>query len=318
MWSPMRIYGATITRRTDTVLFNCNCRRLSSFSSTPAQKLTVRNQPKCHARSFSSASAVWSGHSKWASIKHDKGKNDAAKSKQRSQMTKDITNAVKLGGPNPTMNPRLALAITTAKKSAVPKGSIEAAIARGQGLSASGTALESVTLEAILPPSIATVIECQTDNKLRILADLRLLVKEAGGTVSPIGYMFEKKGRIILQQKEGYGMEEIMDTALEAGVIDMLEDEQDRVVLYTEPADTSTTVEKIKKSLDVEIEESEIIWDPNEDTMVALDDEAAAAQLNDFLDDLQEIAGIQAVYVNWAKGKISENLWAELRSKVAV
>jgi transcriptional/translational regulatory protein YebC/TACO1 len=109
---------------------------------------------------------------KWASIKHDKAKNDAGKSKQRSLLTRDITLAVKMAGPNPDMNPRLALALVTAKKNAVPKASIEAAMARGQGLSATGAALESLVLEAILPPSIATIIECQTDNKLRALADL--------------------------------------------------------------------------------------------------------------------------------------------------
>jgi transcriptional/translational regulatory protein YebC/TACO1 len=233
-------------------------------------------------------------------------------------MTKDITNAVKLAGPDPNMNPRLALAITNAKKNAVPKAAIEAAVARGQGLSASGAALESVTIEAILPPSIATVIECQTDNKLRILADLRLLVKEAGGTVSPIGYMFEKKGRIILQKKDGIGADEVLEPALEAGVLDVVEDAEGRVVLFTEPAQTKTTAETLSRQLEMEIEESEIIWDPNEDTKVALDDESAAKELNNFMEALQEVTGVQGVYTNWAKGAISEELWTDLRSKVAV
>jgi transcriptional/translational regulatory protein YebC/TACO1 len=215
------------------------------------------------------------------------------------------------------MNPRLALAISTAKKSAVPKASIEAAIARGQGLSASGAALESVTIEAILPPSVATVIECQTDNKLRMLADLRLLVKEAGGAVSPIGYMFEKKGRIILREKEGMTSDEVLEVALEAGVLDVVEDDQSRITLFTEPAQTKTTAEMLAKSLGAEIEESEIIWDPNEETKVSLDDEAAAQALNEFLDDLQEIQGVQGVYTNWSQGSIPDELWSDLRSKVA-
>jgi transcriptional/translational regulatory protein YebC/TACO1 len=233
-------------------------------------------------------------------------------------MTKDITNAVKLAGPDPNMNPRLALAISNAKKSAVPKASIEAAIARGQGLSASGAALESVTLEAILPPSVATVIECQTDNKLRLLAELRLLVKEAGGTVSLIGYMFEKKGRIILRSKEGISIDEVLEPALEAGVLDVVEDEEGRLLLYTEPAQTKATGEALAKTLDMEIEESEIIWDPNEDTKVTLDDDMAAKELNSFLDELQEVNGIQGVYTNWSKGAIQDELWADLKSKVAV
>jgi YebC/PmpR family DNA-binding regulatory protein len=256
---------------------------------------------------------------KWASIKHDKAKNDAGKSKQRAILTRDITQAVKLAGANPDMNPRLALSLTTAKKNAVPKASIEAAIARGQGLSASGAALESLVLEAILPPSVATIIECQTDNKLRALADLRLLVKEVGGTVSTVGFMFEKKGRIILRQKEGMGVDEILEPALDAGVQDVIEDDQGRVVLFTEPAQTKTIAETLAKELELEIEESEIIYDPNEDTKVSLDDQEAAAKLSSFLDDLQEVQGIQGVYMNWSKGEsIPNDLWEELRGKVAV
>lgn len=233
-------------------------------------------------------------------------------------MTRDITNAVKLAGPNPDMNPRLALAISTAKKSAVPKASIEAAIARGQGLSASGAALESVVLEAILPPSIATIIECQTDNKLRALADLRLLVKEAGGAVSATAFMFEKKGRIILRKKDGVTVDEVLEPAVEAGVVDVDEDTQGRVVLYTEPAMTNKTADKLSKDLGYEIEESEIIYDPNEDTKVPLEDEGAAKELSSFLDELQEVQGVQGVYMNWAKGSLPDDVWEELRGKASV
>ncbi|KAG9195667.1 hypothetical protein G6011_00788 [Alternaria panax] len=254
--------------------------------------------------------------SKWATIKHDKAKNDAGKSKQRSLMTRDITNAVKLAGPNPDLNPRLALAISTAKKSAVPKASIEAAVARGQGLSASGAALENLTLEAILPPSIATIVECQTDNKLRTLADLRLLVKEAGGSVSTVAFMFERKGRIILRKKDGVGLDQVLEPALEAGVLDVDEDAEGRVVLYTEPASTNKTAERLAKELDLDIEESEIIYDPNEDTKVPLEEESVAKELGSFLDDLQEVPGVQGVYMNWTKGSIGDDVWDELRGKV--
>lgn len=231
-------------------------------------------------------------------------------------MTRDITNAVKLAGANPDLNPRLALAISTAKKSAVPKASIEAAIARGQGLSASGAALESLVLEAVLPPSVATIIECQTDHKLRALAELRLIIKESGGTVSTVGYMFEKKGRIILRQKESMGVDEVLEPALDAGVLDVVEDEEGRIILYTEPAQTKTTAEKLAKELDMEIEESEIIYDPNEDTRVPLDNETTAKELGSFLDEIQEVQGVQGVYMNWAKGSIPDEVWEDIRGKV--
>ncbi|KAL5115822.1 hypothetical protein ACEQ8H_006317 [Pleosporales sp. CAS-2024a] len=254
---------------------------------------------------------------KWATIKHEKARADADKSKQRGLLTRDISSAVKLGGANPQMNPRLAQALATAKKAAVPKASIEAAIARGQGLSATGAALESLVLEAMLPPSVATMIECQTDNKLRTLADLRLLVKESGGQVSPVGFMFEKKGRIRLQKKDGMGVDQVLDPALDAGVQDVVEDDEGRVVLFTEPAQTKTIAESLSKALDMEIEESEIIYDANDDTKVAVDDEEAAVKLSAFLDRLQEVQGVQAVYTNWTKGEsIPNDLWEELRAKV--
>ncbi|KAI8943681.1 hypothetical protein NX059_001667 [Plenodomus lindquistii] len=287
----------------------CICRR-----ATRSRPMRLPKQARC----LSVTPQPQSGHSKWASIKHDKAKNDAGKSKQRSLMTRDITNAVKLAGPNPTMNPRLALAITLAKKAAVPKASIEAALARGQGLSATGAALESLVVEAVLPPSVATIIECETDNKLRALAELRLVVKEANGTISTVGYLFERKGRIILRQKDGMGVDEVLEPALDAGVQDVEEDEEGRVVLYTEPAQTKTIAEKLAKELDIEIEESEIIYDPNEDTKVALDEEGPAKELGNFLDKMQDVQGVQGVYLNWAKGSISDDLWEELRAKATV
>lgn len=219
------------------------------------------------------------------------------------------------------MNPRLALALTKAKKSAVPKAAIEAAIARGQGLSASGVALESVTLEAMLPPAIAVVIESQTDSKLRLLADLRLIVKEAGGNVSTVDYMFEKKGRIIFRPKDGVGAEEVLEHALDddvLGVIDVIEDDQGRVVMFTEPAQTQKTAEKLAKTLELDIEDTEIIWDPNEDTKVPVDDEETANRLSDFVDEVQEVTGVQGIYVNWSKGAVSDETWANLQSKLSV
>jgi YebC/PmpR family DNA-binding regulatory protein len=263
--------------------------------------------------------SVLTCHRKWASIKHDKAKNDAGRSKMRVLLTRDISNAVKLAGADPLMNPRLALALTTAKKNAVPKSTIEAAIARGQGLSASGAALEGLLLEAMLPPSIATIIECQTDNKLRALADLRVVVKDAGGQVGTVGFMFEKRGRIILRKKEGMGVDEILEDALDAGAEDVFEDVEGRINLYTEPAETKSIAETLAKKLEMEIEESEIIYDPNEDTKVDLDDEEAAAKLSNFLDELQEIQGIQGVYMNCSKGEsLPAELWEELQGKLAV
>ncbi|KAF2640816.1 DUF28-domain-containing protein, partial [Massarina eburnea CBS 473.64] len=297
-------------------------RRLLRPSSFSSPQCACRSGPRSEqARCFGISPAAWSGHSKWSSIKHDKGRADAAKSKQRSLITRDITSAVKLGGPDPNMNPRLALSIATAKKSAVPKASIEAALARGQGLSTSGAALENVTLEVMLPPALgalAMLIECQTDNRHRTLVELRILIKDAGGSVSPVGYMFEKKGRITFAPKDGVGVDEVLEPALDAGALDVIEDEEGRVVLYVEPAQTKSTGEALAQSLGIEIAQNEIIYDANEETKVALDANEVAHGLGNLLDALSEINGMQGVYLNWAKGAIDEGPWAELQSKADV
>jgi transcriptional/translational regulatory protein YebC/TACO1 len=131
--------------------------------------------------------------------------------------------------------------------------------------------------------------------------------------------MFERKGRIILAKKENFGVDEVLEPALDAGALDVLEDDEGRVVLFTEPAQTNKIADSLVKDHGLEVEESEIIYDPNEDTKVPLDDEGAAKELSErFLDKLQDVQGIQGVYVNWSKGAISEEIWEELSSKVNI
>lgn len=267
-------------------------------------------------RFLSTSASLQSGHNKWSTIKHDKGKNDAAKNKQRSIFSHEISTASKIFGPDPNINPRLALAISTAKKAGVPKSLIESAIARGQGISASGAALESVVVEAMLPPAVATVIDCQTDNKLRTLADIRLLIKEHEGSVTPTTYLFEKKGRIVFREKDGVGVEEVLEEAVEVGALDVIENSEGKVVIFTETNETKATAQALASSLGLEIDETDIIWNPTEDTKVELEEEEAAKRLGRFLEELQEISGVQGVYMNIAQGSIDDTLWSELQSRI--
>ena len=165
------------------------------------------------------------------------------------------------------MNPRLADVIVRAKKIGFPKASIETAIARGQGVSPSGVALENLTVEAMVPPSIAVIIECQTDSKLRTLSDIRLAVKEAGGTVTPINHLFERKGRVVFEKSLGLGENEIFDRAIEAGATDV-EFEEGDVVVSTEPAQVTAVADALTLVLGSSAKNSEIIWDPKKDMMV--------------------------------------------------
>jgi transcriptional/translational regulatory protein YebC/TACO1 len=194
---------------------------------------------------------------------------------------------------------------------------MEAAIARGQGKSASGAALENVTLEVIMPPTVAMIIEIETDNKMRTIMDLRLLVKTHGGSVTPTSYLFQKKGRIAFEKDErNLGVDEVLDEAIEAGAEDVETDEDGSIVVWTEPSKTMAAAEALQKSLNLKVESSDILWDPNEDTKVSLESEAAVKALSEFLEAVQDNPQVQGIYANVAQGSLADDVWEDLQSRL--
>ena len=146
---------------------------------------------------------------------------------------------------------------------------MESAIARGAGKSLTGATLESVMIEAMLPSSVAAIIECQTDNRLRTRADIRHIVKESGGTVSPTKHLFERQGKIKVKKAEGVAEEDILDQAIEAGAWDVeFDDEGQQIVIYTDPQRTSSVAEALAKVDGIRHESSDIVWFPNKETLV--------------------------------------------------
>ncbi|QKX57083.1 uncharacterized protein TRUGW13939_04191 [Talaromyces rugulosus] len=248
-------------------------------------------------RTFSMSALVSSGHSRWSTIKHDKAKNDKAKSRERGLLSQEIITASQLWGPDPKDNPRLQLAIAKAKQAQTPKAIIETAIARGQGVSASGQALETITIEAMLPGTVAAVIECMSENKARVLQDVRSVIKEKGGTVTPTTYLFDKKGRIIFEKKDGMNPDDYLDQAIEAGATDLDTDTEGRLVVYTEPPETKSVGEVLSKATGLAIEQSQIIWDPNRDTMVKVENEELN-DLEDAVNALREESSVHDIYLN--------------------
>ncbi|GLI80948.1 hypothetical protein PoHVEF18_009315 [Penicillium ochrochloron] len=258
-----------------------------------------RKGPFCDVcRTFSSSTFSLSGHSKWSTIKHDKAKNDKAKSKERQMMSKEIASATQLWGADPKYNPRLTLALSNAKRASIPKNIIEAAIARGQGLSLTGQALESVTIEAMLPGGVAAVVECQTDQKARVLQDIRYIIKNGGGTVTPTTFLFEKKGRVVLEKKDDTNVDDFLDPAIEAGAMDINTDDNGRLVLLTDPSETKSVGEAFVKLTSLTIEELEMFWDPNQETLVEVQDEEQVKDLEDVLSSLRDDPSVQDIYLN--------------------
>ncbi|KAJ5341638.1 Transcriptional regulator TACO1-like domain 2 [Penicillium brevicompactum] len=249
-------------------------------------------------RSFSSSEVNCSGHNKWSSIKHDKARNDKAKSKERAMMGKEIASATQMWGADTKFNPRLALALSNAKRASIPKIVIDAAIARGQGLSVSGQALESLTIEAMLPGNVAAVVECQTDQKARVLQDVRYIIKDHGGIVTPTTFLFERKGRVVMEKQEATDPDEYLDQAIEAGATDITTDDKGRLVLLTDPSETKTVGEVFANLSSLVIEELEMIWDPNTDSLVEVQDEEQTKALEDLLSALREDPSVQEIYLN--------------------
>ncbi|KAI4229556.1 MAG: hypothetical protein LQ349_006377 [Xanthoria aureola] len=212
-------------------------------------------------RSLSTAQVLASGHNRWSKIKHDKIKIDAVRSKERAQWSRSIQEAVKKNGGDPTSNSELSTLVAQAKKSGFPKDLIERAIAKGKGLSLSGDPLQTITVEAMLPPSVSAIIECQTDNKKRTLEDLRLLLKGAGGMITPTSHLFDRKGHIMLESKGELEEEQIMEHVIEAGALDMeLGKDRRSLSVYTNPNEMASIAQSLSASLGLNMGSSEIIW----------------------------------------------------------
>lgn len=194
---------------------------------------------------------------------------------------------------------------------------MEAAIARGLGKSTTGAALENLTFEVIMPPSVAMIIDVAADNKNRANQDIKLLVKYHGGTVSPTNYLFERKGRVIFEKDErNLGMAEVMDDAIEAGAQDVEEDDDGNIVVWTEPSDTMAAATSLQEKLGLTVQSSDVIWDANEDTKVSMQSEAVAQKISKFIDALREDPSVQGVYANVGRGTLSDEEWEDLQNRL--
>ncbi|KAK4694127.1 hypothetical protein P7C71_g3403, partial [Lecanoromycetidae sp. Uapishka_2] len=147
----------------------------------------------------------------------------------------------------------------------------------------------------MLPPSVAVIVECQTDSRLRTLSDMRLAVKEAGGTVTPTNHLFNRKGKIVFENPGGMDEEDIFDLAIEAGAVDIELEDDGNIVVYSESNETTAVAKALSESSSLRLTNSDIIWDPKEDMMV---DVATPDALNILLDRLHDDSSVQNVYVN--------------------
>ncbi|MBM1219697.1 YebC/PmpR family DNA-binding transcriptional regulator [Ponticoccus sp. SC2-23] len=161
------------------------------------------------------------GHSKWANIQHRKGRQDAARSKLFSKLSKEITVAAKMGDPDPEKNPRLRLAVKEAKSQSVPKDVIERAIKKSEGGDAES--YDEIRYEGYGPGGVAIIVEAMTDNRNRTASTVRSTFSKNGGNLGEtgsVGFMFERKGQIVFDYGVG-SPDDVMMAAIEAGAEDV-------------------------------------------------------------------------------------------------
>lgn len=235
-----------------------------------------------------------SGHSKWANIKHKKGKTDALRARITTKISKEITLAARMGGGDPVGNMRLKLALTKAKQNNVPKENIQRAIAKGVGAT-SGEGFEEMSYEGYGPGGVAIIVECSTDNKNRTAADVRYAFTHHGGSIGTpgcVGWMFKKKG-IIIVDKEVADEDTLMLLALDSGAEDVQTHEEVYEII-TEP-DAFIAVSEALEKEGIEVESSEVSMIP--DNTVSLDGEKAES-MQKMIEALEEIDDVQEVYHN--------------------
>ena len=233
------------------------------------------------------------GHSKWANIKHRKGRQDAKRGKIFSRLIRELTVASRLGGPVAEDNPRLRTALDKALSANMPKDTIERAIQRGSG-SAEGDDLEETTFEGYGPGGVAIIVESMTDNNNRTVAEVRHAFSKAGGnlgTDGSVSYLFIKKG--LIQLSNNTSLEQVLEVAIEAGAEDIEENSDQSITISTLPKDFDT----VKKALiDKEIEtlESEISLVPETSVSTDLETSIKIYKLLEALEDLDDTQNVHS------------------------
>ncbi len=239
-----------------------------------------------------------SGHSKWATIKRQKGVADQKRGQTFTKLANAITIAVKSGGGigDPAQNIRLRLLVEKARVANMPKSNIERAIERGTGVGEGGKSLEEAVYEGFAPGGAAVIVEAATDNKQRTIGDIKNIFDKAGGTFGQPGsvsYQFENKGAITLQ-KNNLQVDDIFLLAADAGAED-LEEIGDEIIIYTKPEDLNKVRETLLAS-NLVVKDAELTRKPM--VTKSIENEADAKEVISFLEKLEALDDVQKVYTN--------------------
>jgi YebC/PmpR family DNA-binding regulatory protein len=236
-----------------------------------------------------------SGHSKWATTKHQKGAKDAARAKVFAKLIRQIEVAAREGGSDMTANASLRTMYTKARDSSVPIDTIERAVKRGSG-ELEGVRYESIAYEGYAPDGVAVIVECLSDNRNRTGAEIRNLFNKNGGAMAEPGsvsWQFERKGAIAVPRV--HDEERILEVAMEAGAED-LADEDERWLVTSDPTDLMSVRNALEEA-GLEPGAAELTMVPT--TTVELTTEAEAKRVLRLIEALDDHDDAQNVYANF-------------------
>lgn len=235
-----------------------------------------------------------SGHSKWATIKRKKAATDSARGKVFTRIIKEITMAARQGGGDPVGNPRLRLAISSAKAANMPQENITRGIKKGTG-ELEGVNYEEIMYEGYAPGGIAMLIESVTDNRNRTVAELRHTINKTNGNMGESGsvsWMFERKG-IITIPSQGVKEDDLMEIILEAGADDLKNEEE-----FFEVVTSLENFEKVRKTLEsknINMESASLQFIAKD--LIALDEKSQHAVMS-CIEAVEDNDDVQNVYTN--------------------
>ncbi len=234
------------------------------------------------------------GHSKWANIKHKKDRADAKRGKLFTRLIKEITVAARMGGADPSMNPRLRLAVDKASDGNMPKDTVQRAIQRGAG-GLDGANYEEIRYEGYGINGAAVIVDCMTDNRTRTVAEVRHAFSKHGGnlgTDGSVAFLFNHCGQLLYAP--GTPEDRLMDAAIEAGAQDVLTDEEGGIEVITAPNEFAAVKESLEKA-GFKAEVAEIVMKPLNEVELTGDN---GLQMQKLLDALEGLDDVQEVYTS--------------------
>ena len=248
-----------------------------------------------------------SGHSKWSTIKRQKGVTDAKRGALFTKVAREISVAARQGGGDPDANYRLRLAVEKARSVNMPSDNIKRTIDKAVG-GGESEQYEEIVYEGYGPGGVAVLVEAATDNRNRTAAEVRSIFTKAGGQLAGSGavaWQFEPRGLFAIARDAGVDVDEVALAAIDAGAEDVDTDDPESIGIYTSPAD----LERVRKALDG----AGVPVDSAENTMVAKQtvelDSAKARQALRLVELLEDLEDVQRVTANF---DIPEDVFAEV------